>query len=201
MGFETVRKVSYRFRVNGQSPGSGIPAFDHRLAVVSQRLNADIPAHPRQGGSLAQLVFLHLAVSFEDGPRPEVVTEVDRVLEALKRDPLTTVGELLDALRRRADVMRSLADELIRIMQTKSRRVEEVVGQEVDRFTVSIHRNIADWEALRSMPSATTDVLVTPERGEPTIAWFTHLTVSSTPLVPGSIASYTRSKQSSRSAR
>lgn len=190
-GFATVREVSYRFRVNGQSPGSGIPAFDHRLAVLRARLNADVSGHPRQGGSLAQLVFLHLVVPFEDGPGPEVAAEVDRVSEALKRDPIATVSELLDSLRRRSDVMRSLADELIRIMQTKSRRVVEVVGQQVDRFTVSIHRNIVDWEALRSMSSATTDVLVTLERGEPTIAWFAHLTISENPLVPGSIASYT----------
>lgn len=190
-GFKTVREVSYRFRVNGQSPESGLRAFDHRLDLLRVRLDGDVTPHPWLGRSLAQLVFLHLVVPFENARDVDLALEVERVSAALKSDTPRAVGEILESLRGRSAVMCGLADELIGIMQTKSRRVVEAVGRQIDRFTVSIHRNIVDWEAVRSLSSAATDILVKPDRGEPVAAWFGQLTISRAALVPGSIASYT----------
>ena len=59
----------------------------------------------------------------------------------------------------------------------------------VESFTVSLHRNIVAWEAVDS-GSAKTDILVKAERGDDSIAWSSHLTVTDGALVPGSIASY-----------
>ena len=190
-GFQTVREVSYRFRVNGRSPMTGQRAFDSRLELLRSRLNPLQPTSARAPESLAQLVFLHLVVPFETGEVIDLSAEATRVAGELKRNPSATVNALLESLRNRSSVMHNLAAELVQMMKEKSRRIIEATARRIDHFTVSVHRNVVNWDALVSMDSATTEILDTPERGEPKITWFNHLTISDTPIVPGSIASFT----------
>jgi hypothetical protein len=189
-GFQTVREVSYRFRVNGRSPMTGENAFDSRLDLLRTHLDPERTSQRRLSSSLAQLVFLHLVIPFEANGPINLPAEANRIADALKRDPIATVNELLDSLRTRSSVMRELADELVRMMKEKSRRIIEATAKKIDQFTVSVHRAVVDWDALVSMASSNTDILIKPERGEPTTAWFAHLVISDNPLVPGSIASY-----------
>lgn len=189
-GFQTVREVSYRFRVNGRSPATGESAFDSRLELLRSRLDPENPIPRRLPWSLAQLVFLHLVIPFETGNAIDLTAEATRIASELKRDPIETVNGLLESLRRRSPVMRELADQLVRMMKEKSRRIIETTSKKIDHFTVSVHRDVVNWDALVSMASSNTDILTKPERGEPTTAWFAHLVISDTPVVPGSIASY-----------
>jgi hypothetical protein len=53
-----------------------------------------------------------------------------------------------------------------------------------------LHRGIVNWEAVDSIGQKA-DILVKAERGDDSIAWFEHLTISQEPVVAGSIASYT----------
>jgi hypothetical protein len=190
-GFQTVREVSYRFRVNGLSPLTGQSAFDSRLELLRHRLDPEKPIPTRLPWALAQLVFLHLAIPFENGGDIDLVAEAKRIADELKVDPVATVNGLLESLRQRSSVMRKLADELVRMMKEKSRRIVETTARRIDQFTVSVHREVVNWDAVASMASSKTDVLIKPERGEPTSAWFNHLVISETPIVPGSVASYT----------
>lgn len=190
-GFQTFREVSYRFRVNGRSPMTGQNAFDSRLELLhTSKLNVK-RATSRVSASLAQLIFLHLVVPFETGELHDVFVEATRVANELKRDPVATVSTLLESLRNRSSVMQSLAAELVRMMKEKSRRIIEATARRIDHFTVSVHRDVINWDALVSMASTTTEVLITPERGEPTAAWFEQLVISDKPVVPGSIVSFT----------
>jgi hypothetical protein len=189
-GFQTVREVSYRFRVNGRSPLTGDNAFDSRLELLRTRLDPDRPILRRLPWSLAQLVFLHLVIPFETNAPADLSAEATRLSSELKRDPMATVNQLLESLRSRSPVVRALADELVRMMKEKSRRIIEATARRIDSFTVSVHRDVVDWDAVVSMASSNTDILIKPERGELTAAWFGHLVISEAPVVPGSIASY-----------
>src|SRR5690606_15008560 len=58
-----------------------------------------------------------------------------------------------------------------------------------DKFNVSIHRNIVNWEAVDSI-GPKTDILVSAKAGDSSTEWFNHLTISEDAVVPGSLASY-----------
>jgi hypothetical protein len=194
-GFVTVREVSYRFRVNGLSPRNGEMkhSFDHRLDRMRENfdLATEERSNPRLPRDLAQLVFLHLVTPGVDEVQVGTVrAEALRIAEALRTDPRGTAERLFDSLRRRASGMQAIASELISIVQNKSRRVLEIVAKDIDSFTVSVHRNVVNWDAVISMATPSTDILVAPERGDPKTAWFPHLTISEDPTVPGSIVSF-----------
>lgn len=190
-GFRTIREVSYRFRVNGRSPQTGKNAFDSRLEMLRGHLDPERPLISRLPWSLAQLVFLHLAIPFEDGSDVDLKEEAQRVALELKRDPAATIESLVDALVMRSSVMRALADELVRMMKEKSRRIVEATAKRIDRFTVSVNRDVVNWDAVVSMASSKTDILVKQEGHDQNVAWFAQLVISDATIVPGSIASYT----------
>lgn len=189
-GFITVREVSYRFRVNGMSPTTGEPAFDSRLMRLESRLDPERPS-PAVRWSLAELVFLHLAVPFADRPSPSISGEAARVAGALKRDPDGTISELLASLRSRAEVVQRLTDDLLGVVRSKSKRVVDTAATAINRFTVSVNREVVNWEAVLSMSAAGTEILRSGDRNDPNIEWFRHLTIAESVLVPGSLASYT----------
>jgi hypothetical protein len=190
-GFQTVREVSYRFRVNGRSPVTGESAFDSRLEMLRGHLDPERPLLGRLPWSLAQLAFLHLAVPFEAGGDIELVDEAKRIAGELKRNPAEAIDALVESLRKRSSVMRKLADELVRMMKEKSRRIVEATAKRIDRFTVSVNRDVVNWDAVASMASSKTDVLVKQEGREQNVSWFAQLVISDNAIVPGSIASYT----------
>lgn len=190
-GFATVREVSYRFRVNGNNPQTGKSAFESRLARLRDKLlsapGPDIFARK----DIAELVFLYLSVpdSLETPSPLDVKAEATRLAENLKRDPVGTLNSLHATLVARVKALDGIAGELIDLLKSRSNKVVGLANNAVDSFTVSLHRNIVDWEAVDSV-SAKTDILVKAERGDDSIAWFSHLTVTDGALVPGSIASY-----------
>ncbi|MDQ3060070.1 MAG: hypothetical protein M3R45_11190 [Pseudomonadota bacterium] len=190
-GFAIVREVSYRFRVNGNNPQTGKSAFESRLARLRDKLlsapGPDIFARK----DIAELVFLYLSVPDSlEAPTPLAVkAEATKLAENLKKDPVGTLNSLHATLIARVKALDGIAGELIDLLKSKSNKVVNLANNAVDSFTVSLHRNIVDWAAVDSM-SAKTDILVKAERGDDSIAWFSHLTVTDGALVPGSIASY-----------
>jgi hypothetical protein len=117
--------------------------------------------------------------------------EAKRIAGELKRDPTDTINSLVESLGKRSSVMRKLADELVRMMKEKSRRIVEATAKRIDHFTVSVNRDVVNWDAVASMASSKTDILVTQEGRDQNVAWFTQLVISDNAIVPGSIASYT----------
>lgn len=194
-GFVTVREVSYRFRVNGKSPRNGETkhSFDHRLDRMRENfdLTTEEKSNPRLPRDLAQLVFLHLVTPGSDEvPVGEVKAEASRIADALRVDPRGTVEQLFGSLRRRSADMQAVASELLSIVQNKSRHVLEAVSKDIVSFTVSVHRDVVNWDALVSMSAPSTGILVAPDRGDPKTAWFPHLRITEEPTVPGSIVSF-----------
>jgi hypothetical protein len=192
-GFATKREVSYRFRVNGQNPETGKSAFTSRLDRLEERILEEPGPDINVQRAIAELVFLRLVTpSAIDAPKSEEVTGVAlRIAAALKADPVAAVRNLIDELRAREAVMDSLADALIKVLQTKSRKLVDSANRTSRRFYVTVQKNIIDWTALLSMSSTSTEVLVKNERAHDNVAWFNHLVVSDDPVnVPMALASY-----------
>ncbi len=192
-GFATNREVSYRFRVNGQNPETSKSAFASRLDRLEERILAEPGPDINVQRSIAELVFLRMITPDSvEVPRHEDVSEVaHRIAAELKVDPIGAVRRLLDELRERQNVMDGLADELIRVLQTKSRKLVDSANRASRRFYVTVQRNIIDWPTLLSMSSTSTEVLVKNERAHDNVAWFNHLVVSDdASSVPMALASY-----------
>lgn len=191
-GFATVREVSYRFRVNGQNPQSGKSAFDTRLDRIHERALATPSPDLNIKKAVAELLFLYLVVpkSIDDAEELDLDALAMTIVNELKVNPVKTLGILHDRLSHRSKVMDEIADELVNVLQTKSRNLVDVVNRGVDKFTVALDRGIVNWEAVEALTSAKTNILVEAEKGPNSIVWFGLLTISDSPIVPGSIASY-----------
>jgi hypothetical protein len=191
-GFATVREVSYRFRVNGQNPQSGKSAFDTRLDRLYARALETPGPENNVRKAVAELVFLYLVVpkSIDDAEDFDLDAKAASISAQLKLDPVKTLGVLHQRLVARSKVIDDVADELITVLKEKSRTLVDVVNRGVDKFTVAVDRAIINWEAVEALTSSKTNILVRSEKGPDSIAWFSNLTVSDTPVVPGSIASY-----------
>ncbi len=189
-GFKTMREVSYRFRVNGQNPQQGLPAFDARLQRLHDRLLESPSAETYAKFAIAEMVFLWLVLpdSLDASRGDDLVASAVKVAAELKANPIGTLRKLHRELQDKSSVMNEIASELITILKTKSKSIVETAERTVDRFTISLARSIVDWEAIDSANSS--DYLVKTERGEDSIEWFKHLTISSSPAPSGGIASY-----------
>lgn len=190
-GFATVREVSYRFRVNGNNPETSDTAFNSRLA----RRHRDILSVPGPDAfvrrDIAEWVFLHLVIPDSlASPTPvDIQAEALRIAEALKSDPVGALRHLHTSLAKRSKVVDQIADELIELLKSRVNKVVSIANSDVDKFIVSLHRDIVDWDAIDTITSKT-DILRKGEAGDESIEWFNYLTVSADPVVKGSIASY-----------
>ncbi|KAI3594360.1 hypothetical protein D9X30_0592 [Cupriavidus sp. U2] len=191
-GFKTKREVSYCFRVNGTNPQTGKAAFDSRLDNIYARVLDEPNADINVKWKVAELVFLWLVVpdSLTNPSSLDVVQAAADVAAGLKRNPLGTLRKLHADLMERCKAMDDVATEMVEVLKTKSTNLIQFAGRSADKFTVAVSRSIVNWEAVESMSSSSTDILVSRERGSDSVEWFNHLTVADSAMVPGSIASY-----------
>lgn len=187
----TLREVSYRFRVNGMNPLTGKPAFESRLDRHYGRLLEDPSTGANIKRSLAEVVFLSLVVpsSMADENPGNVAAEAATIAADMKADPIGTLTQLHASLLKRRHVVDDLAEELIRILRSKSTSLVTAANRSADKLSVTVHRNIVDWAVVKGMSSANEDILVKPPNGPDTIAWFNHIRVSENSW-PGGIASF-----------
>lgn len=187
----TVREVSYRFRVNGMNPGTGRSAFESRLDRLFGRVLETPGASDNIKRSVAELVFLSLVVpeSLATAASSRVAADAAALAASLKVDPVGTLGRLHSTLLARRPVMDELADELIAVLKTKSTALVTAANRSADKFMVSVHKDVMDWDAVKGMSSANVDVLVRSVKGADNIAWFNHIRVSDKSW-PGSVASF-----------
>lgn len=189
-GFKTMREVSYRFRVNGLNPQQGASAFEARLARISDRALESPSPDTYVRNAVAELIFLWLVVpeSLHAARKSDVVSDAREIAAALRADPVGTLRKMHSDLMGRTTIMNEIASELISILKGKSRSILEAAERTADRFTISLGRNIVNWEAVES--AASDDYLVRAEKGEDAVEWFNHLTISSSSASAGGIASY-----------
>jgi len=191
-GFATVREVSYRFRVNGNNPATGKSAFDTRMERLREKLVVEVDPNKRVKRDLAELLFLYLVTpkSLTNPDTLDVLAEATHFASQLRANPKDTVASTLAGLKSRSCTIDDLADELIKVLKSRSNKVVSHANATADRFRISLHKNIVNWEAIESI-TPNTDILVKSDVGDNSIAWFSHLSVSQDEVVPGSLASYT----------
>ncbi|MDQ0140963.1 hypothetical protein [Cupriavidus necator] len=191
-GFKTKREVSYCFRVNGTNPRTGKAAFDSRLDNIRERVLDEPNADANVKWKVAELVFLWLVVPDSlTNPSPlDVARAAADVATRLKQNPVGALGDLHADLIGRCKTMDDIASEMIEVLKSKSANLIQFADRNADKFTVAVSRSIVNWEAVESMSSSSTNILVSRERGSDSIEWFNHLTVANSAMVPGSIASY-----------
>jgi hypothetical protein len=181
----TLREVSYRFRVNGTNPETGKSAFDSRLDRIHRRLLESPGAEENVRRPLAELVFLSLVMpaSIDDENPGDVRAEAASIAANLN-----ALARLHARLLTRGRVMDELADELIRVLKTKSTSLVSAANRTVDKFLISVHRDVVDWAVVKGMSSSNEDVLIKPQAGPDSVAWFGHIRVAER-VWPGSLAS------------
>jgi hypothetical protein len=192
MGIATKREVSYRFRVNGNNPESGKPAFVTRLDRLEERLFAEERRGANHTKAIAEVVFLWLVIPGSiDPPLAEAIeTQADAIAAQIKADPEGTVRRLIGELRGREKVMDQIAQALVRVLQTKSAKLVDDANRTADKFYVAVHRGMVDWAVVRSMASRNAEILVKDDSGQDSITWFQHLTITENPAEVRGLASY-----------
>ena len=187
----TVREVSYRFRINGKNPQSGKPAFDTRLERIGDRLRAQPGPDVRIQRSLAELIFLDLVIpdSLDDESACDILATAKKIADDIKTSAIPALEALWTKVAARSKVMDQLADELVHVLRSKSTTLVDVANRHVDKFRVSVHKDVVNWEAVQTLASPSTDIFIKSEKGSDKIAWFRHLQVSERLSLPGSIAS------------
>lgn len=190
-GFATVREVSYRFRVNGNNPMTGMSAFSTRMEKLRTQMLVEAGPDKRVRRDIAELLFLHLVMptSLEQPVPIDIVAEAKQLVAELKGDPTSTIAKLHASLHARSKVVDGLADELIDVLKSKSNKVVTLANSSADKYRVSIHRDIVNWVAVDSI-GPSTDILVKANNTDNATIWFSHLTISDDAMVPGSLASY-----------
>jgi hypothetical protein len=186
----TVREVSYRFRVNGMKPETGRSAFESRLSRLEDRLLSQLGPGDNLKRPLAELVFLYLVLppSINEAANGDVSSRAAAIALALKDDPVRELTRIHGSLTSRAGVMEDIADEMVRLLKTKSTSFVTTANRTADKLLISVQKDIFEWEVVRGLTSDKEDVLVKSEHGPDTIAWFSRIRVSEDPW-PSSVAS------------
>ncbi len=186
----TVREVSYRFRVNGLNPQTGLPAFDSRLDGIKERLLSAPGPNENVKRQLAELVFLSLVLppSLHEASSGDVRSQATAIAQALKADPVRELERLHHELVARRDLMAQIAGEMVRLLKTRSTSFVTNLNRSVDKLFISVQKDIFDWQVVRGLGSEREEVLVKSDSGPDTVAWFSRIRVSPDPW-PSSVAS------------
>ncbi len=151
------REVSYRFRVNGNNPDSGQSTFLERLAKIKTALLEDSGKVPYLESSLAQLVFLTLALPRGGGSLDQDLTQL---LDRLKTEGRGLVRELLADLRQQAGLVNTIARALVEVLRTKGRQIVAQTRTQVREQFICVQRGIVNWSRLEGAEPGTKDLLI-----------------------------------------
>ena len=187
----TVREVSYRFRVNGIHPETGLTAFESRLHRLEEQLLSDAQTERSVKRQIAELVFLYLVLppSIDETYARDLRTQAESIAQAIKSNPLSVLRKIHGSLMSRLDVMRDIATEMVSLLKTKSTSFVTSANRSAEKLFISVQQDILEWEVIRGMSSEQEDVLKKSDSGPDTIEWFSRIRVSEDPWL-SSIASF-----------
>lgn len=191
--YGVVREVSYRFRVNGQNPELGKPAFEARLDQIEEDLLTNEETSLLQSGTicrrLAQLIFLSVVVPNDGGvsvAKESLADSVKQLLETIKSGGKVAVSQVIQDLRIRAKSMESIATALISILRTKSQKIIYQVQRHSSPQFICVKRSIIQWSRLEGAEAGVRDLLVGPQqRSREQVEWFKHIEICDRPETPG----------------
>jgi hypothetical protein len=189
--YAVAREVSYRFRVNGQNPEFGKPAFEARLDNIEDELCSEDNSREQRRvcRRLAELIFLAIVVPQQG---EELLTQealsntMQQLLARLKSGGKEAVKEIIQDLRERAESMESIATTLVDILREKGQRVIFQVQQRSCEQFICVKRDIVEWTRLEGAEPGVRDLLVSSQQSSrEQVEWFKHIEICDRPETPG----------------
>ncbi|BAZ51034.1 hypothetical protein NIES4103_36570 [Nostoc sp. NIES-4103] len=187
------REVSYRFRVNGQNPELGKPAFEARLDQIEEDLLTEDQSIAKQPWllcrRLAELIFLAVVVPKDDEQsltKDLLNNSVVQLLETLKSDGKVAISQTLQELRKRTQAMSSIATALISVVRDKSKKVISQVQHRSSQQFICVKRGIIQWPRLIGAEPGLRDLLIGPQQSSrEQVEWFKHIEICDQPATQG----------------
>ncbi|MDF5706139.1 MAG: hypothetical protein PUP90_00330 [Nostoc sp. S4] len=187
------REVSYRFRVNGQNPELGKPAFEVRLDQLKDYLLSDDESSLQKPWEicrrLAQLIFLAVVVpkQGEDPLTKESLTNLVNQLRAnLKSQGKKAIGQTLEELQERSESMKSIAKALMKVLRDRSQKVISQVQDRSSQQFICVKSSIMNWDRLEGATLGVRKLLVEPqENTSEKVEWFKHIEICEQPATSG----------------
>lgn len=191
----TVREVSYRFRVNGIVPGSRQTAYLARLGRIRQSLLAD-SAQIRVRRSLAELVFLAAVVP--SGTDTELAVDptaaahdalrVARdVASQIERSGREAIGETLSMLEQRAGLIDVVNRALFTVLKTRGAIVAGALGGRRWEYFVNVSRHLVNLDRIAH--SLDRPLAIDEAPSKEMIAFFRSVQITADSPLPGSLFS------------
>jgi hypothetical protein len=200
---EIVREISYRFRVNGQNPELGKPAFEARLEQIKECLfsqTEDSSVSPYLlNWNIAELIFLGVVVPSETQKlTQEAFTQALLTLsQRVESDPKHFLKKLLEKLEQRVNSMKRISTALMKILRTKGAKIISQVHLEMSQQYICVKKGIVEWERLKGAESGIKNLLKTGStQTHEKVVWLREIEVDTNPtLVPSLLFSIKVSTQ------
>lgn len=165
--YEVIREISYRFRVNGQNPELGKPAFEARLERIKDCLfpsdsEADLSLSPYlMNWSIAELVFLGVVVPSGDRKfsKEQLWETIRQFIQSIEANPKPQLEKLYQNLLKRADTMNFIATALLKILRSQGTKIIAQVERNTSQQYICIKKDIVEWERLKGAESGTKNLL------------------------------------------
>ncbi|MBN4000305.1 hypothetical protein [Nostoc sp. LPT] len=187
------REVSYRFRVNGQNPELGKPAFEVRLDQIREYLLSNDESSLQKPWEicrrLAQLIFLAVVVpkKDEESLTKESLTDVvNQLLANFKSQGTEAIRQTLEELQERSESMKSIAKALMKVLRDKSQKVISQVQDRSSEQFICVKSSIINWDRLEGATLGVRKLLVEPqENSSEKVEWFKHIEICEQPATSG----------------
>ena len=184
------REVSYRFRVNGQNPELGKPAFEVRLDQIREYLLSNDESSLQKPWEicrrLAQLIFLAVVVpkKDEESLTKESLTDVvNQLLANFQSQGTEAIRQTLEELQERSESMKSIAKALMKVLRDRSQKVISQVQDRSSQQFICVKSSIINWDRLEG---AVTKLLVeAQENSSEKVEWFKHIEICEQPATSG----------------
>ncbi|MEH2039816.1 hypothetical protein [Nostoc sp.] len=187
------REVSYRFRVNGDNPELGKPAFEARLHQIKEDLLSDDQSSSEKPWlvrrRLAELIFLAIVVpnqGEESLSQESLTNSVLQLLANLQSRGKEAISETLDELQKRAQSMISIAKALMKLVRDKNQKVMSQVKDRSSQQFICVKNSIINWDRLEGAKSDIRKLLVErQENSSEQVEWFKHIEICEQPATAG----------------
>lgn len=187
------REVSYRFRVNGQNPELGKPAFEVRLDQIREYLLSNDESSLQKPWEicrrLAQLIFLAVVVPKKDEEsltKESLTDAVNQLLANFQSQGTEAIRQTLEELQERSESMKSIAKALKEVLRDRRQKVISQVQNRSSQQFICVKSSIINWDRLEGATLGVRKLLVEPqENTSEKVEWFKHIEVCEQPATSG----------------
>ncbi|MBW4688765.1 MAG: hypothetical protein KME40_27685 [Komarekiella atlantica HA4396-MV6] len=187
------REVSYRFRVNGQNPELGKPAFEVRLDQIRDYLLSDDQSSLQKPWELcrylAQLIFLAVVVPKKDEislTKESLSDVVNQLLANFQSQGKEAIRQTLEELQERSESMISIAKALMKVLGNRSQKVISQVHHRSSQQFICVKSSIINWDRLEGATLNLRKLLVEPQENiSEKVEWFKHIEICEQPATSG----------------